>query len=56
MPDGERNSSSTRKERREKRRRKNRRREKLFYNLSWILGGLGLGLPMLALVLYFLSR
>lgn len=56
MSAGGSNSSSSRKERRDKRRRKNRKREKLIYNLSWVLGGLAVGLPMLAIVLYLLSR
>jgi hypothetical protein len=56
MPEGGRESSSNRRQRREKRRRRNRKREKLFYNLSWLLGGLAVGLPMLAIVLYLLSR
>jgi hypothetical protein len=56
MPEGASSSSSSRKERRDKRRRRNRKREKLFYNLSWVLGGLAVGLPMLAIVLYLLSR
>nr|WP_166178853.1 hypothetical protein [Altererythrobacter segetis] len=56
MPDGRSSSSSSRKERRDKRRRRNRKREKLFYNLSWLLGGLAVGLPLLGIILYFLSR
>ena len=55
MPEGGRESSSSRRQRREKRRRRNRKREKLFYNLSWLLGGLAVGLPMLAIVLSFIA-
>jgi hypothetical protein len=37
-------------------RRKNRKRQRLFYNLGWLLGGLAIGLPLLALMLLFASR
>ena len=56
MPEGKSNSSSSRKERRAKRRRKNRKLEKLLYDLSWVLGGLAVGRPPMAIVLYLLSR
>jgi hypothetical protein len=55
MPEGNR-GSARRRSRSENRKRKNRKREKLMYNLSWALGGLAVGLPMLAIVLYLLSR
>jgi len=35
---------------------KNRKRQNLFYNLRWLLGGLGIGLPLLTLVIYMASR
>lgn len=41
---------------RDKRKRKNRRRERLSYNLRWLLGGIAVGLPVLAVILYTTSR
>ena len=40
---------------RKKRRRKNRKRERLIYNLRWLLGGLAVGLPLLALLIWLAS-
>ena len=35
--------------------RKSRKQEKLFRNLAWLVGGLAVGLPMLAATLYVIS-
>jgi len=56
MPEVTSGSSGRRKRRRGKHRRKNRKLEKLFFDLSWLLGGLALGLPLLGIILYLLSR
>jgi hypothetical protein len=56
MPEGTNHSSTRRKVRRAKRRRRNRKLEKMVYDLSWLLGGLAIGLPLLGIVLYLLSR
>ena len=40
---------------RKKRKRKNRKREKLIYNVRWLLGGLAVGLPLLALLIWLAS-
>ena len=40
---------------RKRRRRKSRRRQKLMYNLKWLFGGLAVGLPVLAFMLWFAS-
>jgi len=40
---------------RKKRRRKNRKRERLIYNLRWLLGGLAVGFPLLALLIWLAS-
>ena len=39
-----------------KHRRRNRKREGLMLNLKWLLGGLAIGLPVLAAVTYVASR
>ena len=36
--------------------RKNKKRQQLFYNLCWLFGGLAIGLPLLAMLLFVLSR
>jgi hypothetical protein len=36
--------------------RQNKKRQRLFYNLSWLLGGLAIGLPLLALLLIMISQ
>ena len=55
--DGALGSSHGRKRRsRSQSKRKNRKRQNLFYNLRWLLGGLGIGLPLLTLVIYMASR
>jgi hypothetical protein len=35
--------------------RKNKKRQRLFYNLGWLLGGLAIGLPLLAVLLFIAS-
>jgi hypothetical protein len=40
---------------RKKRKRTNRNRERLLYNLRWLAGGLALGMPLLALLLWATS-
>ena len=45
-----------RRRRRDRRKRKNIRRSKLLYNLAWLAGGLAVGLPLLAGMLYIMSR
>ena len=49
-----------RQERRRKRRKSNKRSNKkvsnFLYNLGWVAAGLAIGLPLLALILYFASR
>jgi hypothetical protein len=40
---------------RKKRKRKNRKREKLIYNVRWMVGGLIVGLPVLALMIWLAS-
>ena len=42
--------------RRTKRQRKNRKIDKLMFDLKWLFGGLAIGLPLLALLIYALSR
>lgn len=39
-----------------KHKRKNHRRANLIYNLAWVLGGLAVGLPLLGMLIYALSR
>jgi hypothetical protein len=41
---------------RHKHRRKNRRLEKVLYDLRWMAGGIAIGLPLLAALIYFASR
>jgi hypothetical protein len=41
---------------RHKRKRKSRKQEKLLRNLVWLGGGLAAGLPLLAAMLYAMSR
>lgn len=51
--------SGTRRRRRRskhKRRHKSRRRADLLHNLAWVAGGLAVGLPVLALAVWFASR
>lgn len=52
-PDGER---ARRRRNRTKRKRRSRKREKLMRNLAWLGGGLAVGLPVLALILFAMSR
>jgi hypothetical protein len=54
--DGVERGETRRRRRRDKRKRKNRKREKLAYNLRWLLGGLAIGLPLLAVIIYTASR
>jgi uncharacterized membrane protein len=41
---------------RRKRKRKDRKHERLIYNLRWLLGGLAVGLPLLALLIWLASN
>jgi hypothetical protein len=41
---------------RQKHRRKSRRMEMLLGNLGWAAGGVAVGLPLLAILIYFASR
>jgi hypothetical protein len=55
--DGALRASHVRKRRsRNESKRKNRKRQNLLYNVRWLLGGLGIGLPLLTLVIYLASR
>ena len=45
-----------RRKRRETPKRKNRQRQRLIRNLVWLIGGLAIGLPILAVVLVGVSR
>jgi hypothetical protein len=59
MADDEAEGTAVRKRRRRAKnegKRRNRRRQRLFYNLSWLLGGLAIGLPLLAMLLLLTSR
>ena len=59
MADDEAEGAAVRKRRRRAKnegKRKNRRRQQSFYNLSWLLGGLAIGLPLLAMLLLLTSN
>ncbi|MBO0748893.1 MAG: hypothetical protein J2O44_00480 [Porphyrobacter sp.] len=45
-----------RRRRRGKRKRRNHKRSNLLYNLGWVVGGLAVGLPLLAIMIYALAR
>jgi hypothetical protein len=45
-----------RRKHRHKRKRKSRKQEKLMRNVIWLGGGLAVGLPLLAAMLYAMSR
>ena len=53
---GGRQPREQRRQRRTKRKRKSRKRERLMRNLAWLGGGLAVGLPLLAAVLFAMSR
>ena len=59
MADDEAEGAAARKRRRRSKnasKRQNRKRQRLFYNLSWLLGGLAIGLPVLTMLLLVASR
>jgi hypothetical protein len=59
MADHEVDSAAAHKRRRRSKnitKRKNRERQRLCYNLGWLLGGLAIGLPVLAMLLFVVSR
>ena len=45
-----------RRKHRTKRKRKSRKQERLLRNLAWLGGGLAMGLPILAAMLFAMSR
>ena len=49
-------SLQRRRKNRSKRKRKSRKHQKLMRNLGWLGGGLAVGLPVLAAMLYAMSR
>jgi hypothetical protein len=57
LPDTSRSEDDARERRkhRTKRKRKSRKRERLVRNLAWLAGGLAVGLPLLAGMLYAMS-
>lgn len=53
---GDQAGNARRRKRHSKRKEKARKREKLVRNIAWLGGGLAVGLPLLAAMLYAMSQ